>query len=181
MNHQKKLSFFFSLCLLSACSQHEKLSTVPHVDINKFMGDWYVIAAIPTLFEKGAHNAVESYRLNDNGSIATHFSYNKDALNGPLKVMTPTGYVKADTGNAVWGMQFIWPIKADYRIIYLEENNKGNYTHTIIGRNARDYVWIMSRSPQVDAAVYQNLVGIVKQAGYNVNELKRIPHKGAVQ
>lgn len=45
--------------LLGGC-QSVPLATVPAVDLNRFMGDWYVIACIPTFIEKGAHNAIES-------------------------------------------------------------------------------------------------------------------------
>ncbi len=60
---------------LTACSIVEPLQAVDRVDINRFMGDWYVIANIPTAIEKGAHNAIESYRLDDDGSIATTFTF----------------------------------------------------------------------------------------------------------
>ncbi len=122
----------------------EPLKTVDDVDIERFMGDWYVIANIPTAIEKGAHNAIESYRLDDDGSIATTFTFNKDGFGGPLKTYEPRGYV-SDESNAIWGMQFIWPIKADYRIIYLDNE----YSVTVIGRNKRDYVWIMAREPAI--------------------------------
>jgi apolipoprotein D and lipocalin family protein len=56
---------------------------VAHVDLPRFMGDWYVIANIPTFLEKGAHNAKDSYRLEPDGTIATTFSFNADAADGP--------------------------------------------------------------------------------------------------
>jgi len=59
--------------------------------------------------------------------------------------MRPVGTVKPGTGNAVWGMQFIWPIKAQYIVAYLDPG----YTETIIARDARDYAWIMARTPRI--------------------------------
>ena len=63
--------------LLSACgSQNLKpIDTVEHVDLERFMGDWYVIANIPTFIETDAYNAIETYRMNDDGSIATTFTF----------------------------------------------------------------------------------------------------------
>lgn len=137
---------------LTACSPAKPpLPLVDKVDLQRFMGDWYVIANIPTFIEKGAHNAVESYRLNPDGSIATTFTFRADSFQGPLKRYKPTGFVFDQKSNAVWGMRFIWPIKADYRITYL----KPDYSQTIIGREARDYVWIMARTPQIPEADYQ--------------------------
>ena len=73
--------------LLTACSSPARppITVVPKVDLPRFMGDWYVIANIPTFIEKGAHNAMESYRQNADGSIATTFTYRQDSFNGPLK------------------------------------------------------------------------------------------------
>ena len=68
-------------------------------------------------------------------------------------------------------MQFIWPIKAEYRIAYLDDN----YQQTVIARNARDYVWIMARTPQIDDAKYADLTQLVKQMGYDTSKLRKVP------
>jgi len=150
----------------------EPLKTVDHVDIDRFMGDWYVIANIPTSIEKGAHNAIESYRLDDDGSIATTFTFHKDGFGGKLKTYEPRGFVSKES-NAIWGMQFIWPIKADYRIIYLDED----YTVTVIGRNKRDYVWIMAREPVITESEYASIVSMLGSVGYNTNEIQLVPQR----
>ena len=62
--------------LLAGCAANEaEMKTVDYVDLERFMGDWYVIANIPTFLEKGAHNAVENYALNDDGTIATSLRF----------------------------------------------------------------------------------------------------------
>ena len=78
--------------LLVGCSSQRPMATVDYVDIQRFMGDWYVIANIPTFLEKGAHNPVESYRLDDDGSIATTFTFNADTFDGEKKVYQPRGW-----------------------------------------------------------------------------------------
>jgi apolipoprotein D and lipocalin family protein len=144
-----------------------------YVDLNRFMGDWYVLANIPTFIEKGAHNAIETYKMNDDGTIATTFSFYQDSYNGEKKVYNPKGFVRNKETNAEWGMRFIWPIKADYRIVYVDSE----YSQTIIGRNARDYVWIMARTPTISDADYSKLVKLVKEQGYDISKLKRVPQK----
>ncbi|NIO39762.1 MAG: hypothetical protein GTO41_05925, partial [Burkholderiales bacterium] len=69
------------------------------------MGDWYVIASIPTFIEKDAHNAVESYRLSKKGTIETTFSFESGGFGGKQKTFRPTGFVLDTQSNAVWGMQ----------------------------------------------------------------------------
>ncbi|MEY3001571.1 MAG: hypothetical protein RL648_1785 [Verrucomicrobiota bacterium] len=149
----------------------------PSVDLARFMGDWYVIACIPTFIEKQATNAVETYELKEPRVIATTFSFNKGGFDGPLKVFRPTGFVRDDPSNAVWGMQFIWPIKADYRIVFLD----GDYELTIIGREKRDYVWIMARQPIIAEADYARLVTMVAEQGYDVSKLMRIPQQSLAE
>jgi apolipoprotein D and lipocalin family protein len=159
---------------LSACAS-QKMNEIPlvkQVDLAKFMGDWYVIAVIPTMIETQAYNAVENYKLNADGTIATTFTFNKGSLTGPPKKYEPKGFVRENTGNALWGMQFIWPIKAEYRIVYLDDN----YQTTIIARNARDYVWIMARTPQISDADYKALSTLVAGYGYDISKLRKVPH-----
>jgi apolipoprotein D and lipocalin family protein len=73
-------------------------------------------------------------------------------------------------------MQFIWPIKADFRIIDLDRD----YQTVIIGRQKRDYVWIMSRSPQVGEETWSRLLQVVADAGYDLDALRRVPHRTAL-
>ena len=169
-----KQSVLASICaVLSACSSLPPIKTVEQVNLNKFMGDWYVIACIPTLIEKDVHNGIESYVLDVDGTIKTTFTFRKGSVNGELKSYHPTGFVIPNTGNAIWGMQFIWPIKAEYRIVHLDEN----YQTTIIARNARDYVWLMSRNPSMTSEQYNRFVTQIQEMGYDINKLVKIPQE----
>jgi len=168
-------ALLFSLLSLAGCqtTSHPPIALVPKVDLPRFMGDWYVIANIPTFIEKGAHNAVESYKLDDDGTIDTTFTYRADGFDGPQKRYNPRGFVLDRTSNAVWGMRFIWPIKADYRIVWLTPD----YSQTVIGREARDYVWIMARTPAIPDADYQRIVQFLKEQGYDVSRLQKVPQR----
>jgi apolipoprotein D and lipocalin family protein len=149
------------------------MNTVPEVDLPRFMGDWYVIANIPTFVEKGAHNAVESYALNPDGTIATTFRFNKGAFDGPEKVYHPKGFVVPGTGNARWGMQFIWPFKGDFRIVWLEPD----YSLTVIGRQKRDYVWVMAHTPTISEAKYAEILDFLGSIGYDPALVQRVPQR----
>jgi len=162
-----------AVALFAGCSGAPTIPVAKDVDINRFMGDWYVIANIPTRFEVGAHNAVESYRLDKDGSIATTFTYRDGAFDGPEKVMRPRGFVREGTGNAVWGMQFVWPIKAEYLVAYVDPA----YTQTIIARSALDYVWIMARTPTLPASDYAQLERRVRDLGYDMTKLQQVPQR----
>lgn len=172
MNRFIRLLCALPLGMLSACSTTSTpLRTADDVDLPRFMGDWYVIASIPTFIERDAHNAIETYELVDARRVATTFRFNQGSFDGPVRIFTPTGFVGSDPSNAVWGMQFIWPIKADYRVMYLN----ADYTQTVIGRNKRDYVWIMARTPTIPEEDYEKLLRFIAQQGYDITNIRRIP------
>lgn len=147
------------------------LALASHVDLPRFMGDWYVIANIPTFLEKGAHNAKDHYELADDGTIPTTFSYNADAADGPQKHYESRGFVLDPASNAVWGQQYVWPFKADYRISYLSDD----YRLLVVAREKRDHVWIMARTPSIPASDFERLVAFVGTQGYDVTKLQKVP------
>ncbi|MDJ0722460.1 MAG: lipocalin family protein [Desulfobacterales bacterium] len=158
---------------MTGCQKPQPIDTVPAVDLERFMGDWYVIASIPTVFEKNAFNALENYRLDTDGTVITTFTYNKGAFDGPPKTFKARGFVRPDSGNALWGMQFIWPFKAEYRIIFLTPD----YDQTVIGRSKRDYVWVMARTPTIPAEDFQRIVDLLTAVGYDVDKLQSVPQQ----
>jgi len=169
-------SLIGSLVVLASCTANKPITTVQQVDLNRFMGDWYVIANIPTFIEEGAFNAVESYARDADGNIATTFTFKQDAFDGELKTYHPTGFVSKES-NAVWGMQFVWPIKAEYRILYLNED----YSQTVIGRSARDYVWLMARTPQISDADYEKLLSFAEKQGYERSKVLKVPQQSLLE
>ena len=149
------------------------MPTVAHVDLQRYQGDWYVIAAIPSFPERHAYNAVESYKLLPDGRIQTTFRFRNGSFQAPVKTMHPIGTVRADGGHAVWDMQFIWPIKAQYLVVYLDPD----YRTVIVGRSKRDYVWIMARTPTLPDSVYAELVERVAALGYDTAKLRKVPQR----
>ena len=162
--------------VLALCGCAHTAPTVPkvdHVDLPRFMGDWYVIAHIPSFPEREAYNAIESYSMRDDGRIQTHFRYRRGSFDAPVRTMEPVGTVREGTGNAIWGMQFVWPIQAEYVISHLDPD----YTLTIITRSKRDYAWIMARTPTIPDAAYADAVRRLRDMGYRMDELRKVPQR----
>jgi apolipoprotein D and lipocalin family protein len=158
---------------LSACkSVTLKPYTLPPVDVNKFMGDWYVIANIPTPFVKNAYNAVQNYELQADGTVATTFTYREGGFDGKLKTLKPRGYINDDPSHASWGLQF-GPILAEYLIAYVSPD----YSEAIIARTSRDFVWIMARTPTIPDAEYDQLVDKITAWGYDTEKLEKVPQR----
>jgi len=161
---------------LGGCaSTHPTIERVDGVELDRFMGDWYVIAHIPTFIEDEAYDAVERYARNPDGSIATTFSFNEGSPQGERKVYHATGFVRPDTGNAVWDMQFIWPFRSEYVVGRLDPD----YRHVVIVRSARDYAWVMAREPVMPEAELTLLLNWLADQGYEMSGLRRVPHDPA--
>ncbi len=160
-----------TLCSCAGAPIHRPLPLARKVDLARFMGPWRVIAAIPVSIEKNAYDAVESYALNSDGTIATTYTFREGAFDGKAKRYTPKGFIVDRTDNSTWGMRFLWPFKAEYLISYLDDS----YSVTIIARSKRDYVWIMARTPSIPDAEYDRLVALVKEWGYDTSRLRKFP------
>jgi apolipoprotein D and lipocalin family protein len=99
--------------------------------------------------------------------------FRKGGFDGKRKEHNPKGFITDTKSNAVWGMRFIWPVKADYRIVYLTED----YSQTVIARKKRDYVWIMAREPAIDDTEYAALVRMIGDMGYDVSKIQKVPQQ----
>jgi apolipoprotein D and lipocalin family protein len=152
--------------------KEKELRTVAHVDLQKFMGDWYVIANIPTFVEEGAVNAIEGYHWNESEKrIDVDYRHNKDSPQGELKKAPQKAWVYNENTNAEWRVQPWWPFKFAYLIIDLAPD----YSYTVVGVPSRKYVWIMARKPSLPEATYNKLVEGIKAQGYDISKLRKVP------
>ena len=170
------IAFAGMLTSLAACQTSTDYAELPRpaeLNLQRFMGQWYVIGNIPTFIEKRAYNAVEEYTLAENGRIDTTFTFNQGGFDGPLKSYHPNAVVYDGSDNTYWGMQFVWPFRAEYRVLYVD----ADYQYTVVGRSKRDYAWIMARQPQISEQWYERMVNVLRTSGYDVGELRAVPQQ----
>lgn len=151
--------------------RHEPLPS-PEVDIPRFMGTWYVLGGILTPIERFAHNPVERYTLEPDGSIDTHFQFRLGSPFGRFCALRSRAHVAEDPSGSVWEMEFVPPIRLDYRIAYIDVQ----YEVTLVARARRDLLWIMARTPDVDTVVYGELVARAEGLGYDPDRIRTAPH-----
>jgi len=160
------------MSLNSGCASNKvPLPTPERVEMESFMGRWYVHGYTPILVDKAAHNAIEHYRLDDDAKIQTTYQFRDGGFDGDLKTYTPVGWVHDKVSNAKWRMQFIWPLRAEYIILHVDDN----YTETIIAHPNRKYAWVMLRSNQVSEADFERLIQKLESVGYDREIVKRLP------
>lgn len=166
--------------LAAGCATSAPIRPVENVDIPKFMGDWFVLGHIPAKAEEKAWNAVETYRLRPGTQdvVETTFVFREGSFEGPLVRLQPVGYVEeANPGR--WGMKFFWwqgPLRFEYVVAWLDPD----HTRTIIARSARDYVWIMARTPELPPVQWEELVAAVGALGYDTGKIRRVPQRWGV-
>ncbi|RJS91205.1 lipocalin family protein [Salinisphaera sp. Q1T1-3] len=161
---------------LAGCSlmPPKTFPTADHVDLDRFMGPWYVIAHIPPSKTKNAYNEIERYtRGDDSDTINVKFTYRDGGFDGEQKTMTPWASVLENSENAVWAMHFYYVLRLQYVISYVSPD----YDTTIVARDKRDYVWIMARTPKISDAKYQSLVERVGDMGYDTSKLRKVPQQ----
>ena len=143
------------------------LDVVPSVDLNRYAGKWYEIARLPNRFERDcASNATAMYTLRPDGKITVLNECRK--ADGRQKSAKGTARVADSRGpNTKLKVTFFWPFSGDYWIIDLDPE----YRWVLVGEPSREYLWILSREPRLDAAVYERLVESAKQRGFDTTKL----------
>ena len=160
---------------MGGSSKLPPLKTVPQVDLKTFMGDWHVLGNIPTSVEEGCHNALEQYQLKDDGNVAITFSCSKHSFDAPREVSQFTGIIQNPGVNSEWKvrMKFLGfiPVKLPYLVIDLAAD--GSYT--VIGYPSREYVWIMAREKTMPEQTWNEILGRLKDQGYDLSKIQRLP------
>jgi len=170
LNVSAKCALFILLPLLHGCQgtgAMDPITTVEKLDIERFMGDWYVLADIATPFDKDAYAPTEHYVLKSDGMVETTYRYQKGNATGDFKSRTMTARPNSELPS-IWGMRLIWPFEADYRIVHIHPD----YETTIVARNKRDFVWLMARTPTIDQSAFDTLLEKVQSLGYAIADLR---------
>ena len=144
-------------------------TTVPHVDLNRYLGTWYEIAAFPQSFQKGCTGTTATYSLRADGQIDVLNRCRKGSLDGDESSAKGRARVVDRTTNAKLEVSFFRPFWGDYWIIDLG----AEYEYAVVGHPSRDYLWILSRAPTLGAAAYDGIIARLRAQGYEVERLRR--------
>lgn len=161
---RKIVVMLFALFSFS-CTTNPPLKTVSNVDIHKYMGQWFEIATIPQNFQKGCYCTTAEYTLINNNYVKVINTCKKDSVNGRTSQIEGKAFTTKD--SAKFKVQFFWPLRAKYWIIDLADE----YSYAVVGHPNRKYLWILSRSPQMDENIYTGIINRLKTQNYNTQLL----------
>lgn len=167
------LSLLGMLSLAACAGTTDPIQPVQGVDLSRYMGRWYVIASIPTRFERGGHNPVETYSRNADGTICTWFRQRPGSFETPVKLLHSTASVVKGGGDGEWRVRFFAFLSTQYLIGWLTPD----YGQVMVVRDARDYLWYMARTPQVSDVDYQTMLERAKGMGYDIAKIQKAPQQ----
>ena len=156
--------------LLAGCTSAPKVdnSVVKTFDLKRYLGEWYEIARFDHTFERGVEEAKATYSLREDGKVEV---LNSGVKNGKPK--TAKGVGKTTDMPGLLRVTFFWPFYADYRVMAIDDA----YTAALVGSGDADYLWILSRTPRLDANVKESLLAEATRRGYDTSKLLWIRQK----
>ena len=169
----KSIVFLLLLILAVSCTSLSgtadyRQQTVEQVDLERYMGKWYEIAAFPNWFQNDCYCTMAEYELNGD-HVSVRNSCRKGSSQGNLDLATGKAYAVSGSNNSRLKVQFFWPFKGDYWVLALDDN----YEYAMVGHPNKKYLWILSRTPEMSESVYQRLVEKAAQNGYDVSKIKK--------
>ena len=170
----KNFTLILMVLALTGCAalrSTEPLATVESVDLDRYMGEWYVIANIPYFGERGNVGGRAIYRPRDDGRMDDIYLYHKGDFDSPERQLEGVAWVVDEDTNARWKVRFYWPFTFDYYIVALDEN----YQWSLVGHPSRRYAWVMAREPRMDEDLYVRLLEKFDALGFDSDELKKVP------
>lgn len=161
----------FLLGSLTVASTSKKsyppLEVAENVDLDRYAGEWYEIARLPTIFEKDCHGTKAEYTVTEDNTLQIVNSCHKGSLDGKLKTVKGKAYVVDEETHAKLKVQYYWPFKGDYWILEVGDD----YDYALVGEPSRKKLWILSREPQINLDRLQILTEKAKELGFNTDKL----------
>lgn len=147
------------------------VQTVEAVDLDRYLGTWYEIASFPQRFQEGCAGTTAEYAFDGDGGIRVVNRCFDGALTGPERVAEGRARLPDPSTPARLEVSFFGPFWGDYWIIDLEDD----YQYAVVGHPGRDYLWILSRAPQLEPAVYQGILDRLHAQQYPTDRLEVTP------
>lgn len=162
-----KLVIFIIATIAISCStqNYAPLPVVDNVDVNRYIGKWYEIAHLPFKQQEGCSCTKAEYQIIDSTTLRV---INKCMKDGEIDQANGKAFVVEGTNNAKLRVQFFWPFRGDYWIIFLDSEN---YNWAVVGTPSRKYLWILSRSPNMDKTLLNDLIMKIDKAGFDSSKL----------
>lgn len=165
------------MAFVAGCGGYEvlfpPLETAKNVDVSRYLGLWYEIAKYPVPFEEGCVGVTAEYSLNDDGSIRVFNKCLPGSFDAEPTTIVGTATAADPDNSAKLNVSFFGPFGAPYWIIDLDPD----YQWAVVGEPSRSTLWILSRTPTLDEAIYQDILSRLPEKGYDPSKLELMPQQ----
>jgi apolipoprotein D and lipocalin family protein len=159
------------LCLGCTTMKLPPLRTVEHVDMERYLGRWYVIANIPYFLEKGKVASYDTYAKRPDGKLVNNFTFRKGDFNAPEQTWHGSAWVVNTTTHAEWKVRFVWPLSSTYLVLELDPD----YRWAVVGTPGRGLLWVLARDRQLSDETYAAILKRIQAQGYDPAKLAKVP------
>lgn len=165
------IALLLSFTNCSSTANKIKVKPIQNFDLKRYVGTWYEIARFPHRFERNLVGVTATYNLLANGKIEVINQGFMHSLNGPVKTAIGKAKPAGNDGAGHLRVSFFWIFYTDYLILELDEQN---YQYSLVGSSSPNYLWILSRTPQMDSVQLNKLIHKAKDLGYDVSKLEMV-------
>lgn len=167
------LSLFLPTLFLAGCATTGRPlpAAVASVDLDRYMGRWYVISHIPYFLEKGKVASYDTYARRPDGRLTNNFTFREQTVDGPEKTWEGVARVIDPASNATWKVSFVWPVSVTYKIFALDPD----YRWAVVGTKDGGLLWVLARERRLAPETYAAILKDLRANSLPAEELRLVP------
>lgn len=146
-------------------------AAVASVDLDRYMGRWYVISHVPYFLEKGKVASYDTYARRSDGLLTNNFTFREQTVDGPEKTWEGVARVIDTTSNATWKVSFFRPVWITYKIFALDPD----YRWAVVGTKDGGLLWVLARERQLAPETYAAILTEMREKGLTTSGLSLVP------
>ncbi len=156
----------------TGCDENEPLEVSPQVDYDRFAGRWYEIARLPRPTQKDCYGTTSFYERDGEGALRITNECALGKFDGPYSGMKTSATVPNASEPAKLSLK-VGLYKGDYWVLEVGEK----YDYAVIGHPSREYLWVLSRTPQLEPSALQSILERAKAKKFDVDRLEYTPQR----
>lgn len=146
-------------------------STVASLDLDRYMGRWYVIRNTPYFLERGKVASFDTYARLPDGTLSNNFTFRPGSFGEPERTWHGTAKITDSQTNATWSVSFLWPMSVTYKVFAVDPG----YKWSVVGTGDAGLLWVLSRERSLSPASYDEALAALKSKGIATDKLTPVP------
>lgn len=167
-----------SFTAATGCATSTTIEAVTELEVERYLGTWYDVGSFPQSFQEGCACTTATYEERDDGDISVTNRCRKEGLDGPEDEARARAYLPDPSRPGELKVEFFWPFAADYWVIELGDPGDGPYSYAVVSEPGMEYLWILSRTPSMEPALFDEIVARLEGQGFEMSRLAQTRQEG---